>query len=145
MAPSIPAKLQKSKRPVKNPAGPPYRFFFFYMFLTFFSRGWDEMFFVMCNDTFPSFLQKLAGDVITKIRQVTHGYLVGDFSTRLRLARNDKSESARNDRDMTHTLRTPIGSSGEEGEIWMAWPPSASWRPLKKVLTIYVSENRIDE
>ncbi len=33
------------------------------------------MFFVMCNDTFPSFLQKLAGGVITKIRQVTHGYI----------------------------------------------------------------------
>ena len=61
--------------------------------------------------------QFLAGGVITKIRQVTHRCLVGDFSTRLRLARNDKSESARNDRDMTHTLRTPIGSSGEEGEI----------------------------
>ena len=72
----------------------------------------------MCNDTFPSFLQKLAGGVITKIRQVTHGYLVGDYSTLLRLARSD--------RDMTHTLRTTIGSSGEEGEIWMAWPPSAS-------------------
>ena len=25
------------------------------------------------------------------------------------------------------------------------WPPVALWRPLKKVLTIYVSENRIYE
>ena len=107
MAPSIPAKLKKSKRPVNNPDGPTCRFFFFLYIFNFFSRGWDELFFVMCNDTFPSFLQKLAGDVITKIRQVTHGYLVGDFSTRLRLARNDKSESARNDKYITHTLRHP--------------------------------------
>ena len=64
MTPSIPAKLQKSKRPSKNPAGPPCRFFFFLYVFNFFSRGWDEMFFVMCNDTFPSFLQKLAGGVL---------------------------------------------------------------------------------
>ena len=143
MAPSIPAKMQKSKRPAKNPAGPPCRFFSFLYVFNFFlvvggtkcssscvmtpsphsCRNSPEVYFKTGKTphfphTFPLKRPFLAGGVITKIRQVTHGCLVGDFSTRLRLARNDK--------DMTHTLRTPIGSSGEEGEIWMAWPPSAS-------------------
>ena len=36
MAPSIPAKMQKSKRPAKNPAGPPCRFFSFLYVFNFF-------------------------------------------------------------------------------------------------------------
>ena len=95
------------------------------------------MFFVMCNDTFPSFLQKLAGGVITKIRQVTHGYLDKGYDPYLTNTHRVLRRGGR-DSDGVAALglvrgRGPPRSGGRDGARPVARNQAKSHLPLRMV------------